>query len=302
MPWLGWKDVLWRTYNETWNDRLFYVAAGVAFFVLLAIFPAISAVVSFYALIADPHTIAGQVSLLDGVIPAGTYHLLTQQIDHIVKTSTSSLTTSFVVSFLIALWSASSGVKAIVDALNVVYEQVDDRGIIRYTVESLLLTLAGLAVLLASAGAFVVLPLAFNFFGLRGWAGTVTSVLRWPFLVLLLLGLLGFLYRHGPYREPARISWVSVGSVFATVAALAASAVLSWYVSHLAHYSATYGSLGAVVGMMIWLWISCLVALVGAELNAELEHQTAVDSTTGPEKPLGQRGAVMADTVGEAQE
>lgn len=302
MPWRGWKDVLWRTYDETWNDRLFYVAAGVAFFVLLAIFPAISAIVSCYALIADPTTIANQLSLLHGVIPAGTYHLLTQQADRIVKNSTSSLTTSFAVSFLIALWSASSGVKAIVDALNVVYEQVDDRGIIRYTIESLLLTLAGLAVLLASAGAFVILPLIFHFFGLGGLAGTITSVLRWPFVFLLLLGVLGFLYRHGPYRAAARVSWVSVGSIFATGGALAASAVLSWYVSNLAHYGATYGSLGAVVGMMIWLWISFVVVLVGAELNAELEHQTAIDSTIGPEKPLGQRGAVMADTVGEAQD
>ncbi|HZD91259.1 MAG TPA: YihY/virulence factor BrkB family protein, partial [Pseudolabrys sp.] len=242
IPWRGWKDVLWRTYNETWNDRLFYVAAGVAFFVLLSIFPAISAIVSCYALIADPGTITSQLSLLHGVIPAGTYDLLQQQADHIVKNSAGSLTTTFAVSFVIALWSASSGVKAIVDALNVVYEQVDDRGIIRYTIESLLLTLAGLAVLLASAAAFVFLPLAFHSVGLRGATGTITSVLRWPFLFLLLLAVLGFLYRHGPYREAARISWVSIGSLFATAGSLAASALLSWYLSNLANYSATYGS------------------------------------------------------------
>jgi membrane protein len=301
IPWRGWHDVLWRTYNETMNDRLFYVAAGVAFFVLMSIFPAISALVSCYALIADPSTITQQISILKGIVPEGTYVILTGQVDRIIQSGSGSLSFAFVISLGFALWSANAGVKAIIDSLNVVYEQTDQRSFIRLTAISLAMTVGGIAVLIVSAAAFVVLPIVMSFVGFGGITGTITSVLRWPVLFFLILGTLIFLYRHGPYRTRARMPWVVVGGIAATVAWLATSALLSWYLSNFSDYSATYGSLGAVIGMMMWLWISFVVVLVGAELNAELEHQTARDSTSGPEKPPGERGATMADTIGSAQ-
>jgi membrane protein len=301
IPRRGWRDILWRTYSETLSDRLFYVAAGVAFFVLMSIFPAISALVSCYALIADPSTIADQLSILRGIVPSGTYAILADQLQRLVQNGSGSLGFTFFVSLVFALWSANAGVKAIIDSLNVVYEQTDQRSFFRLTAISLAMTIGGIAVLILSATAFVVLPIVMSFVGFGGLAGLITSLLRWPLLFFLILGTLVFLYRHGPYRATARMPWVVVGGLAATVAWLASSALLSWYLSDVSNYSATYGSLGAVIGMMMWLWISFLVVLVGAELNAELEHQTARDSTIGPEKPPGERGARMADTIGAAQ-
>ena len=159
------------------------------------------------------------------------------------------------------------------------------------------MTVGGIAVLIVSAAAFIVLPLVLSFAGFGGITATLMNLLRWPLLFLLILCALGVLYRHGPHRAKMRVSWITVGSVFATVARLGLSALLSWYLSNFANYDATYGSLGAVAGMMMWLYVTFIVVLVGAEVNAELEHQTARDSTLLPEKPLGQRGAVMADTV-----
>jgi membrane protein len=275
IPWRGWKEVLSRTYDETLNDRLFYVAAGVAFFVLLAIFPAISALVSCYALIANPGTITDQISVLQEIIPRGTYGILTDQVQRIIQRSTGSLSLTFLLSLVFALWSANSGVKAIIDALNVVYEQTDQRSFIRLTIISLAMTIGGIAVLIVSAAAFIVFPLVMSSIGFGALTGTVTAVLRWPLLFFLIFATLVFLYRHGPYSAPARFAWISVGGVFATITWLGTSALLSWYLSNVSNYDVTYGSLGAVVGMMIWLWVTFVVVLVGAELNAELEHQTS---------------------------
>lgn len=302
MPWRGWKDVLLRTYEETFNDRLFYLSAGVAFFVVLALFPGISAFVSCYALFLDPSTITDQLSGLEEIIPAGAYGLIMDQVHRVIQASTGRLGFTFVLSFVIALWSANSGMKAIIDALNVVYEQKEERSFFRLSLISLAMTLGGIAVMLLATAAFIVLPLAVAPTPFGGTAAAVTRMLRWPVFFLLILTTLGFLYRYGPYRRPPRLPWVTVGSFVATASWLAASALLSWYLSHLANYDATYGSLGAAAGMMIWLWITFTLVLVGAELNAELEHQTALDSTVGPDKPLGRRGAVMADTVGKAME
>jgi membrane protein len=146
----------------------------------------------------------------------------------------------------------------------------------------------------------VVLPVVLSFVGLGGWTETLLRLLRWPVLVFVVILGLAVLYRFGPIRERPRWEWLSVGSGLAAVAWLASSALLSWYLANFANYDATYGSLGAAIGLMMWMWMSSIVILFGAELNSEIEHQTARDSTTGGERPLGQRGAVMADTVGAA--
>jgi membrane protein len=194
-----------------------------------------------------------------------------------------------------------SGVKAIIDALNVIYEQKESRSIIKLNLVALAFTLAGFAAFLLAIGAIVVLPLVLSPIGLGSLTETLTRIARWPVLFLVLLLGLAVLYRYGPDRRAARWQWVSLGSVFAAVTWIVASFLFSWYLTSFANYNATYGSLGAVVGLMIWLGISTIVVLLGAELNAEIEHQTARDSTIGGDKPLGARGAVMADTVGAKQ-
>jgi membrane protein len=301
IPWQGWKDICWRTYAEMQSDRLLSIAGGVAFFVLLAIFPAITALVSAYGLFFNASTITNNLSLLSDIVPANVLSIVHEQAQRIAANSGRALSIGIIVGIFVSLWSAMSGVKAMIDALNVIYEQQEGRNFFKLSLVALAFTLGGFATFLLAIAGVIVLPLVLTPIGLGSAAGTLTRFGRWPvFLLVLLIGL-AVLYRYGPYRRAARWQWVSVGSVFAAVTWIVASYLFSWYLSRFANYNATYGSLGAVVGLMMWLWISTIVVLLGAELNAEIEHQTARDSTVGDEKPLGARGAVMADTVGAKQ-
>ncbi len=301
IPWRGWYDIVWRTYQEMLSDRLLSIAGGVSFFVLLAIFPAITAMVSAYGLFFSPSIIADNLSLLNDVVPDNVLSVVHEQVGHIASNSGGALSTGIVVGILVSLWSAMSGVKAMIDALNVIYEQKETRSFIRLNLVALAFTLAAIAAFLLVVACIIVLPLILSFVGLGGLTQALTRFARWPVLLIVLLAGLAVLYRYGPDRRAARWQWVSVGSVFATVTWMAASFLFSLYLSRFANYNATYGSLGAAVGVMMWLWISTTVMLLGAELNAEIEHQTARDSTIGADKPLGARGAVMADTVGAKQ-
>jgi membrane protein len=255
-----------------------------------------------YGLFTPAKTIGAQLSFLADVMPGGAYQLVSEQIVRIAANSDGKLTFAFIIGLAVALWSANAGMKAIFDALNVVYDEDEKRGIVTLNAISLTFTLGAICVLLLALGAVVVLPLVLAFLGFAAQeqAGLL-PLLRWPALFVLLMVGLAVLYRFGPSRRQAKWRWVSVGSVFAAVAWVAVSVAFSWYLSKFADYNATYGSLGAVIGLMMWMWISTTVMLVGAELNSEIEHQTARDSTVGFEKPLGARGAVMADTVGAAQ-
>jgi len=303
IPWRGWKDVFWRTVEEISADRLLLIAGGVVFYGLLATVPAITALVSMYGIFTPASTINAQLSFLADVMPAGAYQLISDQIVRIAGNNDGKLTLAFVLGLGIALWSANAGVKAIFDALNVVYDEDEKRGWIKLNAISLSFTFAGVVVLILILGAVVALPLVLAFVGFAaqqqaGWL----PLLRWPVMFALVVLGLSVLYRHGPSRRHAKWRWVSVGSVFAALTWIAVSVAFSWYLSKFADYNATYGSLGAVIGLMMWMWISTAVVLIGAELNSEIEHQTARDSTTGAAKPLGTRGAVMADTVGAAQD
>ncbi len=301
IPWLGWKDILWRTYREMNSDRLQSIAGGVAFFILLAIFPAITALVSAYGLFFNASTITDHLSLMRDVVPANVLSIVHEQAVRIASKSGGALSTGVVVGILVSLWSAMSGVKAMLDALNVIYAQEEGRSFVKFNLVALAFTLGGFAALLLATAAVIVLPLLLSSIGLGSETAMLMSALRWPVVLLVLLIGLAILYRYGSHRRAARWQWVSVGSVFAAVMWIAVSYLFSWYLASFANYNATYGSLGAVVGLMMWLWISTIVVLLGAELNAEIEHQTAQDSTTGGDKPLGARGAVMADTVGAKQ-
>jgi membrane protein len=301
IPWRGWYDIVWRTYREMQSDRLLSIAGGVSFFVLLAIFPAITALVSAYGLLFSPGTITNNLALLNDVVPDNVLSIVHEQTSRIASNSGSALSIGIVVGILVSLWSAMSGVKAMIDALNVIYEQKESRSFIKLNLVALAFTLAGFAAFLLAIASIVVLPLILSPIGLGNLTETLTRVARWPVLLIVLLIGLAVLYRYGPDRRAARWQWVTAGSVFAAMTWIIASFLFSWYLASFANYNATYGSLGAAVGVMIWLWISTTVMLLGAELNAEIEHQTARDSTVGTEKPLGARGAVMADTVGAKQ-
>ena len=301
IPWRGWKDILWRTYEQIGEDRLLAVAAGVVFYGLLAVFPAVTALVSLYGLFASPSAISDQLSLLAGILPQGAVDILREQIGRLTAGSGAKLGFGFIFGLAVALWSANAGMKAIMDALNVVYEEKEKRGFIKLNLVSLAFTIAAIFSVLLALGAVVVLPVALSYLGLQNLTGLLFRLARWPLLLLVVIFGLAVLYRYGPSRREPRWQWISVGSAFAAVAWLISSALLSWYLASFADYNATYGSLGAGIGMMMWMWISAIVILFGAQLNSEIEHQTARDSTVQGEKPLGARGAVMADTVGKAQ-
>jgi len=300
IPAAGWKDILVRTYDQINQDRLLATAAGVVFFGLLAIFPAITALVSSYGLFADPSTISDNLQTLAMMLPAGSFSVVQDQVARVLAKGNTTLGWTFAFGLLIAIWSANAGMKAVIDALNVVYEEEEKRGFIKLNLVSLLFTVAALGGIMVMISAVIAVPLVLQQLGLGERGEMLLAYGRWPVLGLLLLFALAVLYRYGPSRATPRWQWLSVGTVAAVFLWLAGSSLLSWYLSNFEDYSATYGSLGAAIGLMTWMWMSAIIVLCGAELNSEIEHQTMVDSTEGMPSPLGTRGATMADTVGEA--
>jgi membrane protein len=298
IPLTGWKDIAWRVYKGIEEDRLLAVAAGVTFYALLAIFPALAALVSLYGLIADPASISKQLDMLNGILPEGAVGIIADQVKRLAAAPHGSLSFALIASLAISLWSANAGMKAVFDALNVAYREKEERGFIKLNLLSLAFTLAAIILLIVALGCVVVLPILFNFIGMGGFAKTALAIVRWPLLMAVVVGALCVLYRYGPSRAAARWRWIFWAAVVAAVLWVIGSMLFSFYVSKFGSYNATYGSLGSAVGFMTWMWISSIIVLLGAELSGEMEHQTRKDTTTGAPKPMGSRGATMADEVG----
>jgi membrane protein len=212
-----------------------------------------------------------------------------------------TLGATFIVGLVVSLWSANAGIKSIFDALNLVYAEPEKRSFVRLNLVSLAFTTAGIVLTLLAIAIVIALPPALEYLGLAQASALLVRVFRWPALLFVVALALAVLFRYGPSRRQAKWRWITWGSVFAAIGWLAASLLFSWYAENFGNYNKTYGSLGAVVGFMMWTWLSTIVILIGAELDAEMEHQTARDTTEGPAKPPGARGAKMADTVGAAQ-
>jgi membrane protein len=298
IPAPGWKEILWRVYQNIGSDRVVALAAGVTFYSILALFPAIAALVAMYGLFADPTTIAAHFDSLSGMLPEGALDVLGEEMKRIAAQGNNTLGVTFISGVAAALWSANAGIKSVFDALNLVNKEPEKRGFIKLNAISLTFTLATIVFVLSALGAMVVLPIVLNYLGIAAAAELAMKFLRWPALLLVVMLGVAFLYRYGPSRAKPRWRWVTWGSVFAGIAWLAVSILFSWYAANFGSYNKTYGSLGAVIGFLIWIWLSVIVILLGAELNAEIEHQSARDTTTGAAKPIGSRGARMADTVG----
>lgn len=301
IPALGWRDIAWRVVLSIPQDRVLATAGSVAFFVLLAVFPAIAVIVSLYGIFADARTIADHLAVLAGILPPGVLELIRDQIVAITSKQTKTLSYAFAIGLGSALWSANSGMGALFDALNVVYGERERRNILVFYATTFVFTIGALAFVITAISAVVVLPVMLRFAGISFSAEIVLSVVRWPLLLVVITVGLAAIYRFGPSRRSPQWRWVTAGSLAAAFLWIGASMGFSWYVASFDSYNRTYGSLGAGVGFMVWIWVSVVIVLVGAELNAEMEHQTARDTTIGPEKPLGTRGATMADHIGEAQ-
>ncbi len=296
----GWRDILLRVKNRLGEDNINIIAAGVAFFAFLAIFPAIAALISIYGLIIDPQQVQQQLQSLTQILPSGAQQLIEQQLRSLVSRSSGALGWSLLFSILLALWSANAGTKALFRGLNIAYNETRNRGLIKENAVSLLFTLYLILVVIVSMVLIVAFPVAVVNLGLPGWAQTLIGFLRWVFLLFIILFTLAAMYRFGPVRENPKWRWVSWGATLATVLWLVGSWLFSIYVSNFSNYSNTYGSLAAVVILLFWFLLSSFIILLGALINAEMESQTAKDTTTGPRKPMGKRGANPADNLGES--
>jgi membrane protein len=301
IPARGWKDILLRVYERISEDRILVISAGVTFYVLLAIFPAIAALVSIYGLFADPATVSDHLARMSGFLPGGAIEIVGEQMHRVATQHTGALGVTFIIGLAVSLWSANAGMKAVFDALNVVYEDREKRSFIKLNAVSLLFTLSVIVFGLLAIGGIVVLPLILDYLGLARAAEWLILIGQWPALFAAVMLIISLVYRYGPSRDEAQWRWITWGSAFAALVWLAASALFSWYAANFGTFNETYGSLGAAIGLMIWIWISTIVVLIGATLDAEMEHQTVRDTTTGPPQPLGQRGATKADTMAPAR-
>ena len=304
IPWRGWKQVLRRTISEMISDRIGLAAAGCAFYGTLALFPAISMLISVYGLAFDPLTVEPQMKILQHLLPAPAYALINDRIHMLVSHSHGTLTISLIISTLITMWSSSAGTKSMLAALNIAYDEREMRSFLRYQATALGMTLGGIIGAVLTLALLVFLPVLLDFvpehFHITMFQQQTQTLIRLgsPMLmVLFVVAAFSLLYRFGPSRQEARWHWVTPGAVVSTILWLIASAGFSYYVGHVASYDATYGPLGAVIGIMMWFFVTAYVVLLGAELNSELELQTAQDSTTGEPQPLGSRGAYVADHV-----
>jgi membrane protein len=300
IPARGWRDVALRVKREIKQDDVPLLAAGVAFFALLALVPALVALVSLYGLVADPADIQRNVEDVLAAAPEEVRDLVQSQLSSIVDSSPQGLRLGALAGLVVALWSASSGMKHLVAAVNRAYDEDDTRGFIRLRGLALILTIGAVLGLLVALYALVVAPNSLSDEGSSGVLRTTLLVVRWPLLAIAAMVGLAVIYRFAPDRAEPRWNWVSIGAVFATLVWLAASVGFSIYSANFGRYNETYGALGAVVVMMLWLYISAYAAVAGAELNAELERQTARDTTTGRPEAMGRREAYAADTLGES--
>jgi membrane protein len=300
IPSRGWFAVLKRVKAEVKEDNVTLLAAGVAFYAMLAIFPAIIAVVTVYGMVADPAQVESQVSEFAKSLPSGADQLLTTQLENVTSAGRQSLSIGLVLSLLAVLWSASSGVQGLVKGLNLVYDERESRGFLKLRGLSLLLTLGAILMAVVAIALVAVFPAVIGDLGLGQAGELAASIARWVVLALLVLVAVAVVYRYAPDRANPRWRWVSGGAVVALVLWLLGSIGFSWYVDNFGKYNQTYGALAAVIILLLWLFLSAFVVLLGAELDAETERQTARDTTTGPERPLGERDAEVADTLGES--
>jgi membrane protein len=298
IPRRGWFDLMWRTWGEISEANLFLVAGGVTYAILLALFPGLAALVSLYGLALNPAQVEQQVAELSGVLPEQSRQMLADELHKLVSASGGALGVSAVVGLLLALWSASRGMSGFITALNITYEEKEKRGFFKLNLIAI-----GLTVALLLGGTFIialigVLPVALQFAGLGQQTKWILLILEWPLLVVVVMVGLAALYRYAPSRDEAKWRWVSPGAIAATVLWVIASAAFSVYVANFNSYDKTYGSLGGVIILLTWLYLSAFIVLLGAAINAQLEKQTKKDSTVGPPDSMGRRGAKAADTLG----
>jgi membrane protein len=300
IPPRGWFAILKRVKAEVKDDNVTLLAAGVAFYAMLAVFPAIIALVTIWGMVADPDQVESQVGEFAESLPSGADQLITAQLESVASAGRQALSIGLAISLLAVLWSASGGVQGLIKSLNLVYDERETRGFVKLRGLSLLLTLGAILVAVVALSLIAVFPAFVESLDLGQTGELAASIGRWVILAVVVLASLAVLYRNAPDRANPRWRWVSWGTVVALVLWLLGSIGFSWYVDNFGNYNQTYGALAAVIILLLWLFLSAFAVLLGAEFDAEIERQTVRDTTTGPERPLGERGAEVADTVAES--
>lgn len=301
ISWRGWLQVGRRIIKNVERHNLTLIAAGVALFSMLAIFPALNVVVSLYALFTSPENIISHMEPLRQLLPEQAFSILKEQLTKLSDTGKAKLNFTLLVSLIVGFWLSRKGATALITACNIVYDEDEKRPFFGVLLVSLLFTLAGIVGFVALALLVILLPIVLGILPLGEFVETSLKVLRWPILAMIFIFVLECVYRFAPNRKNPKWRWVSVGAVIATVVWIAASIGFTIYVQNFSNYNEIYGAIGGAIILVLWFYISAFVVLLGAEINAEMEHQTEVDSTVGEEKPMGKRGAYVADTIGTQQ-
>lgn len=297
IPRRGWWQIARRAWSDAKQDNIPLIAAGVAFYSFLALFPALIASLLLYGIVRDPAEIQAEAARWTDTLPSDAASIITTQLEQLSASSSQSLGLGLALALAVALWSAAGGVGNLVTAINIAYDETETRGFVRRKLLSLGLTLGAIAFVVVTLALVAAAPLVLD--GVVGSGPTrwALEAGRWLILLTAMVVVLGILYRLAPDRADPQVAWVSVGAVAATLLWLVVSLGFSLYVDNFGSYGETYGALAGVVVLLLWFWLTIFLVLLGAELNAEAEQQTIVDTTTGDPKPLGERGAVKADTV-----
>jgi len=298
IPPRGWWDIVRRVFDRVVEQNVVILSAGIGFFAMLALFPALAAVVTTYALIADPVDVAEHFATLSTVLPADVASIIGRQLQKLTGKQ-QGLGTGLVIGLLLAIWFARRGVDALVRAVTVAYDEPETRGLIRLTVVTYLMTLGAIVLLVITMALLVALPAALVWLPLSGQLSLAAQAGGWLLFLVAIQLALGVLYRHGPPRRPARMRWLATGTLAATVLWGLGSAGFSVYAHSFGNFNETYGTLGAIIVLLLWFFLSAFSIVLGALLNAEMEHQTARDTTVGESRPMGERGAYVADTLGK---
>lgn len=300
IPYEGWRDILFRVKGELGKDHVGLIAAGVAFYGLLAMFPAVTAIMALAGLILDPAQVTQQLETVTSMMPQEAAQIVIDQAVAVAGSENAGLGLAFVLGLVIALYSASKGMASLMEGLNVAYDETEARGFIKRTAMTLFLTLFLVVGLVLGLLAALAVPAALEFIALPGWLESLLALSRWIVLAIMTVAGLAVLYRFGPSRNSAQWAWLTPGAILACVIWLVASVGFSIYVSNFGSYNESFGSMAGVIILLMWLWISAYIVILGAELNSEIEAQTRYDTTTGGGMPMGERGAKKADELGAA--
>jgi membrane protein len=293
---------MWRVWHEIFDDQVLVVAGSIAFFAILAAFPMLIAIVSIYGLVADPTEAVQRARELTLAMPRAARELVMQQMAQVAATPSSRLGVGLIVSILFALLSAAGGVEALITGINIAYDEKDTRGAVGLRLLAVKLTLLFIACVVLSIVLIAALPKLLIWAGLGDTTRALLSLARWPALACATTLALSILYRSAPNRASAQWRWVVCGATLASLLWILTSVGLSFYVANFASFTSTYGAFGGVIALLLWFYLSSIAILLGAELNAELERQTAQDSTVGQPQPMGERAAYAADTLGPTRE